>query len=199
MEKYFISARFLSTDADIEASTKKAIETAKQSGAIISFDPNLRPALWKNLDMAKEKIQYGLSQCDVLKISDDEIAFITGTDDIDVGINLIRKEYDIPLICATMGKKGSKAYYKNLIVFCAAFTDVNTVETTGAGDTFMACMLDAVLKNGIGGFTEQKLYDMITFANAASSIITTRCGALKVVPQKNEVLEFLAKRNIALF
>lgn len=179
------------TDSDIEASTKMAIEAAKQFGAIISFDPNLRPPLWKNLDTAKEKIQYGLSQCDVLKISDDEIEFLTDTDNVDAGINLIRKKYDIPLICATMGKKGSKAYYKDIAISREAFLDVNTVETTGAGDTFMACMLDAVLENGIDGFDERKLYDMMTFANAASSIITTRRGALKVMPEKKEVLNLL--------
>ena len=183
------------TDSDIEAATKTAIEAAKQSGAIISFDPNLRPPLWKNLDMAKEMIQYGLSQCDILKISDDEIAFITGTDDVDKGIQLIRKEYNIPLICATMGKNGSKVYYKNITISRETFLDVNTVETTGAGDTFMACVLDAVLENGIDGFDEHKLYNMITFANAASSIITTRRGALKVMPEKKEVLNFLAEHN----
>ena len=180
------------TDPGVEAATKTAIEAAKRAGAIISFDPNLRPPLWKSLDMAKEKIRYGLSVCHVLKMSDDEIAFLTGTDDVDAGIALIRKEYDIPLICATMGKNGSKAYYKNLAVSRDAFLEVNTIETTGAGDTFMACMLDAVLENGLSGFDEQKLYDMLTFANAAASIITTRRGALKVMPEKAEVLNLFA-------
>ncbi|MDE5603983.1 MAG: carbohydrate kinase [Eubacterium sp.] len=183
------------TDSDVEVATKTAIEAAKQSGAILSFDPNLRPPLWKNLDLAKEKIKYGLSQCDILKISDNEIEFMTDTDDIDEGIQLIRKEYDIPLVCATMGKNGSKVYYKNIIVSRETFLDVNTVETTGAGDTFMACVLDAVLKNGLDGFDEQKLYEMLTFANAASSIITTRRGALKVMPEKEEVLNFLAEHK----
>ncbi|MDE6111591.1 MAG: carbohydrate kinase [Eubacterium sp.] len=183
------------TDSDIEASTKTAIEVARQSSAIISFDPNLRPPLWKSLDTAKEKIQFGLSQCDILKISDDEIAFMTDTDDVDEGIQLIRKEYDIPLICATMGRNGSKVYYKDIAISREAFLDVHTVETTGAGDTFMACVLDAVLENGLDSFDEQKLYDMITFANAASAIITTRRGALKVMPEKEEVLNFLAKHK----
>ena len=182
------------TDPGVEAATKTAIENAKEAGTIISFDPNLRPPLWKSLDAAKEKIHYGLSQCDVLKISDDEIVFLTGTEDTDAGIALIRKQYDIPLICATMGKNGSKAYYKDLVISRDTFLDVNTIETTGAGDTFMACVLDAVLENGLNGFDEHKLYAMLTFANAASSIITTRRGALKVMPEKAEVLEFLAKR-----
>ncbi len=182
------------TDSSVEASTKAAVEAAKSFGAIISFDPNLRLRLWKNAETAKEKIKYGLSRCDILKISDDEIAFITGFDDIDKGVDIIRKEYDIPLICATMGKKGSKAYYKDLSVYRETFLDVNTVETTGAGDTFMACVLDAVLENGIEGFDKSRLYDMLTFANAASSIITTRRGALKVMPEKAEILSFLSER-----
>ena len=181
------------TDSGVEAATKTAIEAAKKAGAIISFDPNLRPPLWKCLDTAKEKIHYGLSVCDVLKISDDEIAFLTDTDDVDAGIELIRKQYDIPLICTTMGKRGSKAYYKDFTVSRETFLDVDTVETTGAGDTFMACVLNAVLENGLEGFDEQKLYGMLTFANAASSIITTRRGALKVMPEKTEVLDFLVK------
>ena len=102
------------TDPGVEAATKTAIEAAKEAGAIISFDPNLRPPLWKNLDTAKEKIRYGLSVCDVLKISDDEITFLTDTEDVDAGIGILRKQYDIPLICATMGKRGSKAYYKDI-------------------------------------------------------------------------------------
>ena len=183
------------TDPEVEAATKAAIEAAKEAGAIISFDPNLRPPLWKSLDTAKEKIHYGLSVCNVLKISDDEIAFLTGIGDVDAGVELIRRQYDIPLICATMGKNGSKAYYKNIAVSREAFLDVNTIETTGAGDTFMACVLDAVLENGLNGFDEQKLYAMLTFANAASSIITTRRGALKVMPEKTEILDFLSKHT----
>ncbi|MDE6660021.1 MAG: carbohydrate kinase [Eubacterium sp.] len=195
ISKIFHFGTLSMTDSGVETATKTAIETAKESGAILSFDPNLRPLLWKNLDTAKEKIKYGLSQCDILKISDNEIAFMTDTEDIDEGIQRIRKKYDIPLICATMGKNGSKVYYKDMVVSRNTFLDVNTVETTGAGDTFMACVLDAVLKNGLDGFDEQKLEDMLTFANAASSIITTRRGALKVMPEKEEVLTFLAEHR----
>ena len=183
------------TEPNIEATTKAAVAQAKKAGAIISFDPNLRPPLWDSLETAKEKIRYGLSQCDILKISDDEIEFITGTDDIDEGIQRIREVYDIKLVCATMGKRGSKAYYKNLKVECAPFLREDTIETTGAGDTFMACVLDAVLENGLGSLDEQKLYNMLEFANAASSIITTKKGALKVMPEKSEVLSFIEERK----
>lgn len=183
------------TEPNIEATTKTAIEAAKNAGAVISFDPNLRPPLWDSLDMAKEKIHYGLSQCDILKISDDEIAFLTGTDDIDRGIQHIRQMYDIKLVCATMGKKGSIAYFNDLKVTCAPFLRDDTIETTGAGDTFMACVLNSVLENGLNDFDEEKIYNMLEFANAASSIITTRKGALKVMPEKREVLNFISERK----
>ena len=179
------------TDQIAEEATKTAVEAAKNAGALISFDPNLRPPLWDSLDRAKEKIRYGLSNCDILKISDDEIEFLTGTDDIDEGIEQIRKKYDIRLVCATMGKRGSKAYYQDIRTECATFLGVKTIETTGAGDTFMACVLDAVLRIGFDSFDEQSIYEMLKFANAASSIITTKKGALKVMPEKSEILKLI--------
>ena len=179
------------TGQKIEETTKAAVAAAKDSGALISFDPNLRPPLWDSLDRAKEKIRYGLSNCDILKISDDEIEFLTGTDDIDEGIEQIRKKYDIRLVCATMGKRGSKAYYQDIRTECATFLGVKTIETTGAGDTFMACVLDAVLRIGLDSLDDRSLFEMLEFANAASSIITTRKGALKVMPEKSEILKLI--------
>ncbi len=184
------------TDAGVEKATRKAIDAAKKAGALLSFDPNLRPPLWKSLDTAKEKIAYGISQCDILKISDDEIEFFTGVSDIDKGVARIQEEFHTTLICATMGKKGSRAYYNGNRVEHAPFLNEQTIETTGAGDTFMACVLNAVLENGLYEMDTQKLKNMLEFANAASSIITTRKGALKVMPKKDEVLQFIQKRKV---
>lgn len=178
-----------------EEATKEAVKAAKEAGALISFDPNLRPALWESLDMAREKISYGISQCDILKISDDEIAFFTGTEDIDQGIARIQEKYDTPFICATMGRKGSRAYYNGIKVECAPFLNKNTIETTGAGDTFMACVLSWLLDYGMEGMDAHRLHDMLGFANAASSIITTRKGALKVMPSESEIWELINERR----
>ena len=183
------------TAPGVERATKTAIKTAKEAGALISFDPNLRPPLWKNLDVAREKITYGISQCHILKISDDEIAFFTGIADIDEGVAKIQEQYNIPLICATMGKNGSRAYYQGKRVECAPFLNQNTIETTGAGDTFMACVLNRVLEYGLNEMDEEKLYEMLEFANAASSIITTKKGALKVMPEEKEVWDFIQVRK----
>ena len=183
------------TDEQIANTTKKAVQKAKKDGAIISFDPNLRPPLWKNLEDAKYQMWYGISQCDILKISDDEIAFLTDTTDIDAGVAEILKKFCPTLICATMGKHGSKAYYKGKSVFCTPFLREDTIETTGAGDTFMACVLNAVLENGIDSLNDNDLLDMPEFANAASSIITTRKGALKVMPKRKEIIEVIRTRK----
>ncbi len=180
------------THEEVRKATKTAIRIAKESGALVSFDPNLREPLWKSLDEAKEQVAYGLSQCDILKISDNEIRWFTGEEDFDAGIARLRSQYNIPLIMLSMGKDGSRAYYKDLRVEAAPFLQENTIETTGAGDTFGGCCLYHVLEYGIDGFNEEKLGRMLTFANAAASIITTRKGALRVMPDVAEVERLMA-------
>lgn len=182
------------THEDVRKATKKAIAIAKESGAVISFDPNLRPPLWKSLEDAKQQAAYGFSQCDVLKISDNEIQWFTGEEDFDAGIQKLRSQYGIPLIMLSMGKEGSRAYYKDLRVEVSPFLQDATIETTGAGDTFGACCLHYVLEHGLDGLDEEKLTQMLTFANAAASIVTTRKGALRVMPEAEEVRDFMKSR-----
>ena len=182
------------THDGVREATKKAIDIAKESGAILSFDPNLRPPLWKTLDDAKEQVAYGLSKCDVLKISDNEIQWFTGEEDFDAGIAQLREQYNIPLIMLSLGRDGSRAYYKDLRVEVKPFLQDSTIETTGAGDTFGGCCLHYVLKYGLDNLDEEKLTEMLTFANAAASIVTTRKGALRVMPDVEEVEAFIKSR-----
>ena len=184
-----------STHEGVRAATRHAIELAKEAGCIITFDPNLRPPLWKSLDDAKAEIEYGMSKCDVLKISDNEVEFMCGTTDYDRGAAMIQEKYHIPLILVTMGKDGSRAYYKNIRVEVAPFLQQNTIETTGAGDTFCASTLNYVLDHGLDDLTEENLKELLTFANAAASLITTRKGALRVMPTREEVENFIASRK----
>lgn len=179
------------THKEVRKATKKAIKKAKENGALISFDPNLRPPLWKSLEDAKEQVAYGLSRCDILKISDNEIQWFTGEQDYDKGIQKLQKEYQIPLIVLSMGKEGSRAYYKDLKVEKSAFVQDKTIETTGAGDTFGGCCLHYILKYGLENLDAEKLEKMLTFANAAASIVTTKKGALRVMPTKQEVKDFI--------
>ena len=182
------------THEEVGRATRKAVAVAKEGGALISFDPNLRPPLWKSLEDAKKAAAYGFSVCDILKISDNEIQWFTGEEDFDAGIGKLQEQYHIPLVMLSMGRNGSRAYYGNLRAEAAPFLQEATVETTGAGDTFGACCLYHVLRYGLNDLNEDKLTEMLTFANAAASIVTTRKGALRVMPGAEEV-EALVKRG----
>ena len=179
------------THERVRLATKKAIAIAQDAGAIISFDPNLREPLWNSLDDAREQVLYGLQQCDILKISDNEIQWLTGEYDFTEGVRWINMRYHIPLILVSMGKEGSRAYYQDKMVEAAPFIQKNTIETTGAGDTFCACVLHYVLEHGLQKLTDKDLKDMLTYANAAASIVTTRKGALRVMPQPKEIEELI--------
>ena len=183
------------THEGVRGATRKALKIAKEKGITVSFDPNLRPPLWKSLEDAKEQILFGLTQCDVVKISDDEILFVSGCDSVEEGVDWIRERYTgIKLLLATLGKEGSIAYYGDKKVRVNPFLNPNTIETTGAGDTFCACVLNYVLEHGLEDLTEEDLRKMLTFANGASSLITTRRGALKVMPEKEEVEKYISER-----
>ena len=176
-----------STHEGVRAATRYALDVAKENGLLISFDPNLRELLWNSLEDAKREIEYGLSKCDILKISDNELEFMTGTDDYSEGVKILRGKYDISLIFVTLGKDGSRAYYKDIMVEAPPFTEVKTIEKTGAGDTFGGCALGYILEHGIDNLTEENLRELIIFANAGASLITTKKGALKVMPEKSEI------------
>lgn len=183
------------THVGVRKATKKAISIAKEKGNIISFDPNLRPSLWESMEMAKEQVLYGLTFCDVLKISDNEIQWLTGKKDFDEGVFWIKEKYpEISLILLSMGKDGSRAYYRDVKVEVSAFAQEKTIETTGAGDTFCGCMLHGICKCGLDNLDSMKLKKMLTFANAAASLITMRKGALRVMPSNKEVEDMLAMR-----
>ena len=184
-----------STHEGVREATRHAIEVAKEAGCIITFDPNLRPPLWKSLEDARVEIEYGLTKCDVLKISDNEVEFLFDTTDYDKGAALIEEKYHIPLVLITMGKDGSRAYYKGRRVECAPVLQEHTIETTGAGDTFCASILNYVLEHGLEDLSDENLMEMLTFANAGASLITTRKGALRVMPTREEVEEFIAKNG----
>ena len=174
------------THEGVREATKKALHAAKDKGLLISFDPNLRPPLWSSLELAKEQMEYGFGFCDILKISDNEIQFVSGMEDYDEGIRYLQEKYQIPLILLTMGKDGSRAYYKGMRVERAGF-QCRTIETTGAGDTFCGSSLNYILEHDFENLTEEQLGEMLTFANAAAAIVTTRKGAIRAMPEKVEV------------
>ena len=178
------------THEGVRKATKRALDIAKKEGLLISFDPNLRPPLWDDLENAKMQMQYGFSFCDILKISDNEIQFVTGIDDFDEGIRYLQNEYNIPLIFLTLGKNGSRAYYKEMCIEKAGFS-CKTIEATGAGDTFCGSALNYVLEHDFDNLSAEQLEELLVFANGAAALITMKKGAIRAMPSKKEVLEFI--------
>ncbi|MBE6910165.1 MAG: carbohydrate kinase [Ruminococcaceae bacterium] len=182
------------TDEPARGATQKAVETAREAGALISFDPNLRPPLWQDDEAAKEQISWGLAQCDVLKIADNEAEFMCGTGDFDECADQLREKYpNIRLLNITAGAAGSYAYYGKLRAFEAGCTLGGVIETTGAGDTFCGSALHYILEHGLDGLTEAQLHEMLRFANAAAYLVTTRHGAIRSMPERSEVELVLKK------
>ena len=194
------------THEGVRAATKAAVAAAKAAGALISFDPNLRPPLWPTLELAKEQIEWGLGQCDVLKISDNEVEFLlpeavgaaigrqpeAPAPDYVAGAKALLEKYpNIKLLNVTCGPDGAYSFCGGQRVFVPSFRLGGTIETTGAGDTFCACVLHDVLKNGVADRSEESLRAMLRFANAAAYLVTTKKGAIRSMPERAEVQEIL--------
>ena len=175
------------TNEPAKTATKRAAAFAKSTGKLISFDPNYRAPLWENEDQAKEAVWYGIGVCDILKIADNEIKWLTGREDYDEGVREIKKRSWAKLINVTLGSQGSFAYYQDKKVWGKAFLSDRTIDTTGAGDTFCAGVLSFVLEHGLNDLKETDLEEMLTFANAAASLVTTRKGALCSMPDKEDI------------
>ena len=175
--------------------TEKAVNAAKEAGVLISFDPNLRIPLWKDLQTAKEKMEYGLSKADVCKISEEEVEFLTGEKEIEKGAQILRDRFPVKLLLVTAGAKGSYAFYKDMIVYQPSFKLGGTIETTGAGDTFCGSILHNLLERNINELTEDDLKQMLIFANAAAYLVTTKKGAIRSMPTIDEVWKMIEENT----
>ena len=168
------------------------VALAKAGGALISFDPNLRPPLWSSLEKARSQIAWGLSQCDVLKIADNELEFMTGQTDFAKGAAMLQQQYpNIRLLNVTAGAQGSYAFCGSLQAFEPGCTLGGVIETTGAGDTFCACVLHYLLGRSPDSLTRDDLHRMLHFANTAAYLVTTRKGAIRSMPTPEQVQAIL--------
>jgi fructokinase len=168
------------------SATIKAAEYANDKGLIVSYDPNLRLALWENAEAARAGMISGLDYATIVKVSDEEVEFMTGGDDV---TPLWRD--NIQLIVVTQGAEGSTAYTRDAKIHAPSFA-VNSVDTTGAGDGFVAGLLTSVLKNP--NDYADKLGDILRFANGVGALTTTQRGAIPALPTRDQVTRFLAAR-----
>ncbi|MBO4872333.1 MAG: carbohydrate kinase [Lachnospiraceae bacterium] len=184
------------TDEPCRSATKQALMLARRAGALISFDPNLRPPLWESAEAAREQIAWGLAQADVVKISDNEVSFMTGTKDCPAGAALLKERFpNIRLLNLTMGAEGSQAFYDGYSVFEPALHRGGVIETSGAGDTFGALVLQFVLEHGLEGLTEADLHSMLKTANTAAYLVTTKKGVIPSLPREEEIQRLLCQEE----
>lgn len=184
------------TDEPSAAATLHAVRLARSLGKLVSFDPNLRPALWKSLDEAKARIREGLELAHIVKLSEEELEFLTGEKNLEAGTDLLHREFRTPLFLVTLGAEGS---FFRLGGECRRVPGrpLQAVDTTGAGDCYLAGFLHKFLE--AGGALEQldaaAVQSMAAFANAAGALITLSKGAIPAIPQLADIEAFLAQHG----
>ncbi len=170
-------------------------EEAKAAGKLVSFDPNLREPLWESLELAKATMIKGMSLCNVLKVSEEELYFLTGIDDVVGGTEYVYNNYHIPMILATLGKRGVYFHTPYEKGHAATYAEVETIDTTGAGDIFVGSFLYQVAAFGLDNLKGDNIRLAVDFANAAASLSTTRKGAIPSIPQETEVRARMSYRG----
>lgn len=166
--------------------TLLAVAEAKAHGAIISYDPNYRPSLWPDAETAVHWMLEPLPLVDVLKVSDEELPLLAGTDDWEQGSALLA-EKGIRLIFVTLGADGAYFRFGGITGHMPGVPCV-VGDTNGAGDTFFGAVLAQLAEEGgLDGLTKEKLERIVAFANRAASITTSRHGAIPAMPTYEEV------------
>ena len=180
------------TDEPARSATYRAVAYAKEAGKLITYDPNLRKPLWKDLECARKELLWGLSQADVVKISDEEVDFLFGLG-VEDGAAHILQQYGVKLVFVTCG--GSGCFFKNAKTqgHVPALEGIRAIDTTGAGDIFGGSALWKLLETGKAPdvLTEDELRSITAFACASAGLSVTRSGGISSVPEYAQVLALL--------
>ena len=180
------------TDEPSRTATQKAVAYAKSRGKLITYDPNLRKPLWKDLDTAREQLIWGLQQADVVKISDEEVEFLFGLGAAD-GAEHILKNFPVKLVFVTCGPDG--CYFKNAIAsgHVPGLSGIKVIDTTGAGDIFGGSAVYELLEIGKDPekLSQEELTDVVRFACTSAGLSATRSGGISSVHELQEVMDKL--------
>lgn len=178
------------TDEPSRTATYRSVAYAKEHGKLITFDPNLRKPLWDNLETAKEQMLWGLSQADVVKISDEEVEFLFGLEPEDGGAYIL-SNFGAKLVFVTCGANG--CYFRNRKCngFVPALKEIQVIDTTGAGDIFGGSAVWKLLQTELSPdeLTGELLRDIVTFACKSAGLSTTKPGGISSVPSLEDVLK----------
>jgi fructokinase len=180
------------------SATLFAVETAKRSGRIISYDPNYRPLLWSDAKTAIQQMKAGLVLADIVKVSEEEMTLLTGETGLLEGSHELAR-YGASLILISLGSKGA-FYRKGEMHGLLPTYDVKTIDTNGAGDSFLGAVhyrLHGKTLKEIQKLSEEDMKDIISFANAAGSLATTKGGAIPAMPALEEIE--ICRRTVPFF
>ena len=182
------------TDEPARSATYAAVEYCREHGKLISFDPNLRKPLWRDLEEAKKQMLWGLAHADVVKISDEEVEFLFGLG-VQAGAAHILKEFGVKLVFVTCGPEGCWFDNGTARGMTPSLRDIKVLDTTGAGDIFGGSAMWKLLQTGKApaDLTEADLRDVTAFACTSAGLSTTRPGGISSVPAYEEVLSRMGK------
>lgn len=163
--------------------TYRAVEYAREHGKLITFDPNLRKPLWRELDEAKQQMLWGLAHADVVKISDEEVEFLFGLG-VQEGAQYILERFPVKLVFVTCGPDGCWFQNKNASGHVDSLRNIQVVDTTGAGDIFGGSAVWKLLQTGKApeALDEAALREIVSFACTAAGLSTTKPGGISSVP-----------------
>ena len=182
------------TDEPARSATIAAVEYAKAQGKLISYDPNYRPLLWSSENNAKEQMLSLIQFVDLIKVSEEELALMTGESDIELGAEGLLS-LGPALVLVTMGEKGS--YFRNSSGSGFVPTaSVLPVDTTGCGDAFLGAFLSQLISNGISKDTlksvsSEQLKSMLFYANCAGTLTALKRGAIPALPEAHEIKQLM--------
>lgn len=182
------------TDEPARTATLFAAEYAYRNGVTVSYDPNLRPPLWDDLKRAKKEILNAMQFAHIVKVSQEELEFLTEETDLSAGILSLWEKYPLRLLAVTMGPDGCVCKTASG-TFRAATFDTECIDTTGSGDAFLGAALGWLLKNDAVNreLTPDEVYSMMDFANAAGSLAATKRGAIPAMPGEKEIRRCIAR------
>ncbi len=177
------------TDEPARSATCEAVAYAKSKGKLITYDPNLRKPLWKDLEEAKKQLIWGLSQADVVKISDEEVEFLFGLG-VEDGADYILKNFGVKLVFVTCGADG--CFFKNSLASgkVPSLSGIKVIDTTGAGDIFGGSAVWKLLQldKAPEALTVEELTDVVRFACTSAGLSTTKSGGISSVPAYEDVI-----------
>ncbi|KAH6778395.1 pfkB-like carbohydrate kinase family protein [Perilla frutescens var. hirtella] len=176
----------------------KAMEEAKAAGALLSYDPNLRLPLWASAAEARKEIMSVWDKADVIKISDDELCFLTQNSTLDHQSALSLWHPNLKLLLLTLGRKGCRYYTKSFQGAVEGYS-LKRVDTTGAGDAFMGALLRKIVDDFSIFEDEARLKEAVKYASACGAIATTKKGAIPALPTHSQVTTLLTKTTLFPF